>query len=150
MEALDCGLEFFALRNHIETSLGRDFFAFFRDETSFIGHDAQGNIDNLGRVAHFEIQLRDNVFTQSLNVAVLNVAAIRPQMRNDPFCTSALTHGRRCDRIGLGVLRFRHRGVTRLPQCRDVIDINSQAQFHVRANRSKSPTRSKKTNGGTK
>src|SRR5215472_9852383 len=49
-------------------------------------------------------------------------------MSYNAFRTCSFTNSRRYNRIGLDVLGFRHRGVTRLPQCRHVIDVNSQAQ----------------------
>src|SRR5438034_10700400 len=49
-------------------------------------------------------------------------------MRYDAAGTGSLANRSRHNRIGLRVLRFRHRGVTRLSQRRHVIDVNSQAQ----------------------
>jgi hypothetical protein len=49
-------------------------------------------------------------------------------MGDDTLRTSALTNGRRGHGIGLDVFGFRHGGVTRLPQRRDMININSKPQ----------------------
>ena len=103
MQAFDGGFEFRSLRHDIEAAFGRDLFALFRNEADFIRHDAQGNIDNLRRVAHFEIQLRHDVFAQPLDVAILNVATVGPQMGDDALRTGALTNRGRRHGIGLGV-----------------------------------------------
>ena len=91
------------MRNHVESAFSCNLFTFFRNEAGFVRHDAQGNIDNFRRVAHFEIQLRDDVITQPLNISILNVATVGPQMGDDTLRTGALTNRRRRDGIGLGV-----------------------------------------------
>src|SRR5205814_3484732 len=80
LQAFDGCLEFLALCNDIESSFRRHFFTFFRNETDFIRHNAQRNVDNLLCIAHFEIQFRHDVLAQSLDISVLNVAAISAQM----------------------------------------------------------------------
>ena len=79
-------------------------------------------------VAHLEIQFRHDILTKPFDVSVLNVAAITAKMRNDPTGTGALAEPRGDKWIGLCILGFRHRGISRLPQCRHVIDIHSQTQ----------------------
>jgi len=54
------------------------------------------------------------------------VTAIAAQMRNNATCTRSLAQPRGYKWIGLRVFRFGHFGISRLPQCRDVIDVHSQ------------------------
>src|SRR5581483_7060903 len=75
-----------------------------------------------------DIQLGHDVLAQPLNISVLNVPAISPQMGNNPTGSSPLAHSRSNERIGLRILGFRHRGVPRLPQRCYVIDVDSQTQ----------------------
>ena len=103
VQPLDGGFQLSAMRNHIEAAFGCHFFAFFRNEAGFVRHDAQGDIDNFWRVAHFEIQFCDDVVTQPLDIGILNVTTVGPEMGDDALCASALTNGRRRHRIGLGV-----------------------------------------------
>ena len=116
------------VRDEIESALGRDFLALFRNETDFIRHDTQREVDDLGGVSHLEIEFRHERFAQTFDVAILNVTPVRTQMRGDPVRTGALADARDRDRIRLAVFRFRHRGVTRLPQCGDVIDVYAESK----------------------
>jgi hypothetical protein len=67
---------------------------------------------------------------EALDVAILNMTAITPQMGDDPAGACALANPRGYKQIRLGVLRLRHCGISRLPQCRNVIDVHSQTQTH--------------------
>jgi hypothetical protein len=49
-------------------------------------------------------------------------------MRNDPTGARPLAEPRGDKWIGLCILGFRHCGISRLPQCRHVVDIHSQTQ----------------------
>jgi len=68
-------------------------------------------------------QLCDHVLTQTLQITILHVSPIAPQMRHDSLRAGSFTD--RCcrDDVRLGILRVRHGRVTRLPQRRDVIDV---------------------------
>ena len=72
----------------------------------------------------FEIQWQANVFAQTFDVAIDDVTPVRAKMRHDSPRAAAFANGGGGNRIGLGVFRFRHPGITRLPQSRDVIDVN--------------------------
>src|SRR6267143_3723814 len=80
VQTLDSGFQLSTMRNHIESAFRCNLFTFFRNEAGFVRHDAQGNIDNSRRVAHFEIQLRHDVVTQPLDIAILNVTTVGPEM----------------------------------------------------------------------
>ena len=91
------------MRDEIEPALGRDLLAIFRDETHFIGLDAQREIRDLRRVAHFEIQLRDDVRAQTFDIAVLDVTPIGAQMDCDPVRAGTFAKARRRHCIRFGV-----------------------------------------------
>jgi hypothetical protein len=124
----DGRLEFFALRNDIEAAFSGNFLTLFRDETDFLRLNAQRNVDNAFGIAHLEIQFRHDILTKALDVSVLNVTAITAKMRNDSAGASPLAEPRSDKCIGLCIPGFRHCGISRLPQCRYVIDIHSQTQ----------------------
>src|SRR5207244_735908 len=128
LKSFNCRLQLLALRDDVETALRCNFFALFWDEADFVRNNSQSNIDNLGRVAHFQIQLGHDVLTESIDIAVLYVTAVAAQMSYDALGAGALAHPRRRHWIGLRVFRIRHSRITRLPQRRDVIDINSQSK----------------------
>src|ERR1700737_5653932 len=104
LQSLYRRFKFRAWGQDIESTFRCYFLPFFRNETDFDGHNAQGNIDNVRRVPHFQIQLRHDVFAQPFDVAVLHVAAIAAQMRHDSVRAGALADGGGRNDIWLGVL----------------------------------------------
>jgi hypothetical protein len=59
------------------------------------------------------------------------------QMRGDPVRSRALTNSR--DRVRLHILRFPHRRIPRLPQCRHMVDVNAQPKRVHGCNRLQTP-----------
>jgi len=137
--------ELLSLRHKIETAFGRNFLPFFWHETHLVRHDAERHVNNLFGVAHFEIQFGHDVCPEPFDVAILDVAAIRPQMGDDSAGASPLAKTRRHKRIRFGIFRFRHCGITRLTQRRHVIDVDSQSQTThlIAANRTQTGSLSK-------
>src|SRR5437773_8314859 len=150
-DADTCGLEapygrfkFSSLRHNIETSFSSNLFAFFWNETCLIRNDEQGGIDDLWRVAHFEVQFGHDILSQPLDIAILNVATIASEVSNYSPSPGTLADRSRCNRIGLRVFRFRHRRVARLSQGRNVINVYSEPhRSHGMFNRSHPITRIK-------
>ena len=68
----------------------------------------------------FEVQDRAHRPRQSLDIVVLDMATILPQMGGDSIRARGLGEDRRLDRI-------RFIGATRLPHGRDVIDVDVQS-----------------------
>ena len=91
LKAPNCGFKFFSLRYDIETSFGRNLLAFFWNETGLIWNDAQGNIDDLRRVAHFQVQLCHDICAQPLDITILNMATIAAQVGNYSASAGTLT-----------------------------------------------------------
>jgi hypothetical protein len=54
-------------------------------------------------------------------------------MGNDSAGACALANPRGYKQIGLGILGFGHCGISRLPQCRHMIDVHTQTQTTHRA-----------------
>ncbi len=63
------------------------------------------------------------------NVAVLDVPPVLPQVRRNPVRPGLLAHQRRGHRVGFAPAPPT---VTRLPQRRDMIDIDTQLQHTVK------------------
>src|SRR5260370_36869936 len=70
VETLYRVLHSFAMRNDIETAFGCNLLALFRNEADFIRHDAQRNVKDLLRIAHFPIQFRHELLAQSLDISI--------------------------------------------------------------------------------
>src|SRR5205085_6391410 len=132
MQTLDGWCELPPIGNHIETALCRDLLALLWNETNLVRTDSDRDVDDLGRIPHFEIQLRHDASAQSLHIAVLNMAAIGTEMGSYAMGTGALTNRGGQHRIRLGILRFRSGRITCLSQSRDVINIYSETQFSNR------------------
>jgi hypothetical protein len=78
-------------------------------------------------VAHLEIQFRHDVLAETLDIVILNMAPITPQMGHNSAGARSFANSRSHEQIGFSILRFRHSGIARLPQRCDVIDVHSKA-----------------------
>ena len=70
VQSFDCWFQLDPICDQVETAFRRYLFAFFRNETDFIGHKFDREIDDLRRVRHLEVQLRDDVGAQPLKIAI--------------------------------------------------------------------------------
>ena len=120
--------QFAFVPDEIESAFRCDLLALLGHEANFIGLQEKSEIDQLGRVAHLEIELRHDVGAQPFQIALLHMAAISPQMRGDPARPGALAETRRHDRIGFGILRIGRRRITHLPEGGDMIDVHAELQ----------------------
>ena len=126
LQAFDRAGQVAPLPNEIEAAFGRDLFPLFRDETDLVGLETESKIEDLGRVAHLEVELRHDVGAESFQIAILHMATIGAQVRDNPARAGALAQARRRDRVGFGIFRVRHGRVACLSQSGDVIDINAE------------------------
>ena len=86
------------------------------------GHDAddvrlefKGDGNDFGRVGHFQVQARLDLFAQAPDIAVLDMATVLAQMRRDAVRTGLLAEQRRRNGIGFtmakaAIPRFADRG----------------------------------------
>lgn len=75
-ERLDRAAQRLPLTRDIEAAFRRDFFAIFRHHADEVGAHIERNIQNFLGIAHFQIQLGSDAFTQQENIGILNVAAV--------------------------------------------------------------------------
>ena len=118
-----------SMPDEIETAFGRDFLAVSPGRGRLRRAEAEREVDNPGVLPISRLSLVMMLARKRSISRVLHVAPVRAQMRGDPACAGPLAKARDEDRIGLGVLRFRHRCIARLPQSRDVIDVDAELQF---------------------
>lgn len=123
-----CGREHLELADSVETALSGDLRAVLRHQADFLGQDAQGDVENLRRIAHLEVELRIDARAQALHILVLDMPAIGPQVNGDTVRPRPLAGGGRREQIGLDVVRIERESVARLAEGGDVVDINAQFQ----------------------
>jgi hypothetical protein len=82
---------------------------------STIDNDIQCDGNDLGRIPQLKVELGQNVFAEPLDIAILHMTPVRPEMRCDPMRARLLTNPRDRDRIWFRILRVRHRRIARLP-----------------------------------
>src|SRR5271166_240991 len=133
LEAADGGLELAEVARGIEAALGGDLAAILWDEADILGQDAEGDGEDLGGVAHFEIQPGNDALAEAEDVAILDVAAICAEVDGDGAGAGALACAGGEEDIGLDHRRLRHGGVARLAEGGDVVDIDAELKaFHGR------------------
>src|SRR5438046_447289 len=85
----------------VEATLGRGRGAALRDERHLVRPETPGDGEHLVRAGHLEVQYRRDLGCESLDVAVLNVPSVFPQVRGDAVGTGALAEQRGSDGVGL-------------------------------------------------
>ncbi len=112
----------------VQAALGGDLAPVLGDQADILGQHAEGDGEDLGGIAHLEVELRDDVFPEAEDVAVLDVAPIRAEVDGDAAGAGALANAGGGDDVGLDGGRLRHRGITGLPQGGHVVDIDAEFQ----------------------
>ena len=74
----------------VETALSGYFQTVLRNETNKVWFNLQCDLEDLGGISHFEIELCVNALPQFKNIPILNMATIQTQMHRDRICTSRL------------------------------------------------------------
>ena len=128
LEPADGRLELAEGAGGVEAALGGDLAPVLRDEADILGKDAQGDGEDLGGVAHFEVELGDDALAQPEDVAILDVAAVGAQVDGDAAGAGPLANAGGGGEVRLDVVRLGHGGVTGLPQGGDVVDIDAEFQ----------------------
>ena len=114
----DIGHPFTGSRD-VEPSLGGDLVSPFRHQHDDLRSNLGGDRDHLVRGGHLEIQLDLNEFLQSMDIGILDVPAVFPQMDGDSSRTTQM-------RLHGGPDRIRFPGRTGLPDRRDVVDVDAK------------------------
>ena len=127
VQPADGGLELSDAPGHVEAPLGGDFAAVLGHEAYVLGHDPQGDLEDFRGIPHFEVQFRDDRRAQALDVAVLDVTPVRPQVNRDAVRARAFA-----ERGGHAEVRLRANivpgRVACLSQGGDVVDIDPELQ----------------------
>ena len=119
----------------VESALGGDFLAVLRHHADKVRPHFQRDGEDLRRVAHFEVQLGGDLFTQQKHIRVLDVTAVGAEMHGDAVRARSLGGERGGEHGGLRVRGFQHLAIARLTQGDDVVDIDAEKEFggHGRA-----------------
>ena len=125
-QSRDGGLEPRLLRGDVESALGRDFLAPLGHQHRHLGLERAGERDHFIGRGHFEIELDLHQRAKPAHVLVLDVPAVFAQVHGDAVGAAQMRFGRRPDRVRLV-------GPTRLPQRRDVVDVDAELDHDVRS-----------------
>jgi len=120
-EATDGVDDAVGLVGQVDAAFGGDLGATFGDERRLIRGRPDGDIDNLSREAHLQIEFDVYGLPQDCQVAIGNMPAILAQMNGDGVGAAQFRFGGRPDRVRLVRLAS-------LTQRGDVIDIDTE--FH--------------------
>ena len=125
MQPRNRGLQRIKLPRDIKPALGRDLAAMFRHETDFGWFHAQCDLEDLRRIAHFEVHLCRELLAQAEDIRVLNVTPVCSQMDRDPARACSLADRGGGGHVGLGVVRVNAACVARLAQRGDVVNVDA-------------------------
>lgn len=105
---------------NVETAFGGDLLTPLGNERDLRRTEAQSDGDHFLHARRFEIEKSAGPRCERLYVSVLHVTAVFAEMRGDTVGASRLTDSRRLDRTRLIP-------TARLPQCRDMVDVDAEA-----------------------
>src|SRR5262245_9932919 len=118
----------------IQAAFSGYFFAAFGYESGLIRFDLAGDAHDFGSHRQLQVQLDRHRLAQEQQVAILNMPAVFAEVNRDPVRSAQLgQHGSR-DWVRLI-------GLARLPESRDVVDVNAKFGHGVRGQSRKSEVR---------
>ncbi len=120
MQAPDCAPDPRPAAENVETAFGGDLLTPLGNERDLRRTEAQSDGDHFLHARGFEIEKSAGPRCERLYVGVLHVTAVFAEMRGDAVGASRLTDRRRLDRTRLIP-------TARLPQCRDMVDVDAEA-----------------------
>lgn len=120
------GLHILKPTRHVETTLGGHLLTCLRNQAGKVRPDFQGQLRHLRRNPHFEIQGQAAVLADLQGIPVLHVTPVGAHMDRDRVRSAKAGIMRCIERRWLGIRRIRQQRVARLPQCRNVVDIDAQ------------------------
>jgi hypothetical protein len=107
------------LTHHVEAAFGGQLRAPLGYKATVRRPQARGDADHLVRDRHFEVQTARQAFAQRPHVGVLDVPAVLAQVHGDEI-------GAARQRLEGSIDGRRIRGVARLAQRRDVVDVDAE------------------------
>ncbi len=112
----------------IEPALGGDLLAALGHETHGVRLQAERERGHLRRAGHFEIHASGGHFTEALDVAILDVAAVLAEMNGDAVGAGALAQRGERDGVGLDIAADGRAGLTiaRLAERGTVVDVDAE------------------------
>jgi hypothetical protein len=76
------------LPHYIQSTFGGNFFPAFGDEGDVVGSDVEGDRDHFFGGGHFEVEVGANGLAEQADIAILNMAAVFPQVDGDAISAS--------------------------------------------------------------
>src|SRR6266542_1180278 len=117
------------LAGGVQAAFGGYLLASLRDQANNVRPGVEGDLDDLRRIGHFQIEPGLQAPAQLGDVAVLDVASIFAEMRGDAMRPGGLAEERGCNRVRLSLGAA---AVTRFAERRDVIDVDAKLEGHGR------------------
>ena len=110
----------------VESAFGGDFLTIFGDETGFVGACLEGDFDDFGCVAHFEVESQAGFSAEMFYVGVLDMATVGAEVDGDSDGTGGEALACGFENEGFGVVGERVFWVARLANGGDVIDVDAE------------------------
>jgi len=120
-ELVDVISEVIVLASRVQAAIGRPFLAALGDDAGRVGTMRQRDRQHLLGRCHFQIQRQVDLGHQAVDVIIRDVPAVFAKMRGDSV-------GARVGRDVSGANRVRMIAPARVPDRRDVVDIDAEAQ----------------------
>ncbi len=121
VKSRDAGGHSLRVAEDVQSALGGDLGSLFRNETDLMRHQRDRDVDHLLGERHFQIEDGANRPGESLDVVVLDVAAVFAQVRGDAIGAGVFTQTCRFHRIGFTA-------APRLPHGGDVVHVDVKPQ----------------------
>jgi len=108
------------MRNHVKAALGGHLLSPLGHQRNLIGPGGNGDGHHLVGTGQLEVEVCPDGSAEHPDVGVLDVTAIFPEVGGDPVHADFLAYEGGLDRVRLV-------STSRLPECRDVVDVHIKA-----------------------
>ena len=119
-QRLDCVFDARGLADNVESTFGGDLFAALRHQCHLLRLETTRYLQHFRYARRLEVEVGAHTFFQSLDIGVLNMASVLPQMSRYSIRPCRFTDRRRLN--GIRLLR-----APSLPQRGDVVNIDIEA-----------------------
>ena len=120
-QSVDVGLERIELAGGVEPALGGALLTLFGDDAGGVRPMRQRDRQHLLGRRHFQVQRQVDFGHQPVDILVGDVAPVLAQMRGDPVGARGGRGMGGADRIGM-------RAAARVPDGRDMVDVDAEAE----------------------